>query len=379
MAEDEIKEIEKLYRQCGKISDTDLVNQLKHLNLGIEYKDLVNKIIARQCVFNSIQNKKEDFSKFEEIISSEELQSEDFRKLFLEEETKIKIEQSLIKLYPQCGRISHQELFRSLEKLHIDKDNTIVARILARQMAFEYLIKGRIDLSKYYSFIPEGMIFRSGIIDKVYTELMMIKAKNVNNPKYEGKIDFNIDAKQMKRDLETSIRDKLMKIYLQCGIITDFILIKKIKDLGVKPADFNVINVIARQMAANYLMNRTIIFSHFNDVLPAEIQYDNWINTISEEFKKLKKEYLEKTQKGNTTQWQLKRKPRTVKEKMDYQGMLKRHLNRICNTEFDDKKCKDSLIAYIEERGKKKEKSDRVVIREKPNIREERQLTIHFS
>ena len=90
MAKNINEEIKKLYRQCGKISDTDLVNQLKHLNLGIEYKDLVNKIIARQCVFNSIQNKKEDFSKFEEIISSEELQSEDFRKLFLKERKFIK-------------------------------------------------------------------------------------------------------------------------------------------------------------------------------------------------------------------------------------------------------------------------------------------------
>ena len=48
------------------------------------------------------------------------------------------------KLYRQCGKISHQELFRSIEKLHIDKDSNIVARLLARQMAFEYLKQAKL-------------------------------------------------------------------------------------------------------------------------------------------------------------------------------------------------------------------------------------------
>lgn len=281
-------------------------------------------------------------------------------------------------LYQQCGKISNQELFIRLEKIHIGNDSTIVTRILARQMAFEYLKEGRIDFSKYTSFIPEGVIFNSGIVDRVYTELMMIKAKYVNNPKFEGKIGFNIDTKKMKKDLEKSICNELMIIYRECGIIADFVLVKKIKDLGVKSDDFNVINVISKQMAFNYLRNNTIMFSHFDDVLPEKIQYDNWIDTISQEFEKLKKEYLDKIQKGNIIQWKLKRKP---KIKRKYQEMQERQLNRIYNTEFNYKKCKDSLIAYIEERGKKKERPDRVVIRgrtskiENPDIR---QHTVHF-
>lgn len=266
-------------------------------------------------------------------------------------------------LYQQCGEISNQELFIRLEKLHKDKDSDIVIKILARHMAFEYLKEGKIDFSKYNSFIPKGVIFRSEIFDTVHTELMTIKDKFENNPKYEGKFDFNFDPLIIKSDLEISISKELMEIYNQCGSIADHILIKKINDLGVKPADFNVKDVIARQMAADYLMYNAIIFSHFKDVLPEKIQeddYDNWVEAISCEFESVKKEFLEKANRENTSRLNkrasvkdiLRDKRRAYIKKLSWKPYA-----RIRNTEFNCEECKNSLKKYFEERGKKKERA----------------------
>lgn len=274
-------------------------------------------------------------------------------------------------LYQQCGKISNQELFIRLEKIHIGNDSTIVTRILARQMAFEYLKEGRIDFSKYTSFIPEGVIFNSGIVDRVYTELMMIKAKYVNNPKYEGKFDFNFNPLIIKSDLEISISNELMEIYNQCGSIADHILIKKINDLGVKPADFNVKDVIARQMAADYLMYNAIIFSHFNDVLPEKIQeddYNNWVEAISCEFESVKKEFLEKAKRENTSRLNKRASVKDIlrdKRRAYIKNLSWKPYARIRNTEFNCEECKNSLKKYFEERGEKKERPDIAVQRTK--------------
>lgn len=275
------------------------------------------------------------------------------------------------KLYRQYGNISHQELFRSLEKLHKDKDSDIVIKILAIHMAFEYLKEGKIDFSKYNSFIPKGVIFRSEIFDTVHTELMTIKDKFENNPKYEGKFDFNFNPLIIKSGLEISISNELMEIYNQCGSIADHVLIKKIKDLGVKPADFNVKDVIARQMAADYLMYNAIIFSHFNDVLPEKIQeddYDNWVEAISCEFESVKKEFLKKAERENTSRLNKRASVKDIlrdKRRAYINNLSWKPYARICNTEFNCEECKNSLKKYFEERGEKKERPDIAVQRTK--------------
>ena len=80
--------LNKLYNDCGNISDADLITKLKDLQLdqnNMHTKSIITSIIVRQMAFNYIKFKSIIFSRFREIISVEKMFEINFPRIIEEE------------------------------------------------------------------------------------------------------------------------------------------------------------------------------------------------------------------------------------------------------------------------------------------------------
>lgn len=159
--------------------------------------------------------------------------------------------------------------------------------------------------------IPNKIINSEGVKNALTDDGIqtIIKKGNID-PNLQNNLADSISDKNKRQEVKKEITNNtLSKLYNDCGKISDAELITKLKDLQL---DYNnmhtksrITNIIARQMAFNYLKFKSIIFPKFREILSVEKMFElNLPGIIEEEIKYIKEDT--EGMKGFTEEWRKK-------------------------------------------------------------------------
>ena len=159
--------------------------------------------------------------------------------------------------------------------------------------------------------IPNQIISRKGVIDALTDDGIedIIRDGDIDQ-RLQNNLADSISDKNKRQEVKKEITNNtLSKLYNDCGKISDAELITKLKDLQLDHNNMHtksrITNIIARQMAFNYLKFKSIIFPKFREILSVEKMFElNLPRIIEEELKYIKEDT--EGMKGFTEEWRKK-------------------------------------------------------------------------
>lgn len=159
--------------------------------------------------------------------------------------------------------------------------------------------------------IPNKIINSEGVKNALTDDGIqtIIKKGNID-PNLQNNLADSISDKNKRQEVKKEITNNtLSKLYNDCGKISDAELITKLKDLQLDHNNMHtksrITNIIARQMAFNYLKFKSIIFPKFREILSVEKMFElNLPGIIEEEIKYIKEDT--EGMKGFTEEWRKK-------------------------------------------------------------------------
>lgn len=159
--------------------------------------------------------------------------------------------------------------------------------------------------------IPNKIINSEGVKNALTDDGIqtIIKKGNIDPNLQNNLADSISDENKRKKVKKEITNNTLSKLYNDCGKISDAELITKLKDLQLDHNNMHtksrITNIIARQMAFNYLKFKSIIFPKFREILSVEKMFElNLPRIIEEELKYIKEDT--EGMKGFTEEWRKK-------------------------------------------------------------------------
>lgn len=159
--------------------------------------------------------------------------------------------------------------------------------------------------------IPNKIINSEGVKNALTDDGIqtIIKKGNIDPNLQNNLADSISDENKRKKVKKEITNNTLSKLYNDCGKISDAELITKLKDLQLDHNNMHtksrITNIIARQMAFNYLKFKSIIFPRFREILSVEKMFElNLPRIIEEELKYIKEDT--EGMKGFTEEWRKK-------------------------------------------------------------------------
>lgn len=124
--------------------------------------------------------------------------------------------------------------------------------------------------------IPNQIISRKGVIDALTDDgiTTIIQEGNIDQNLQNNLADSITDINKRQKVKKEITKNILSELYNECGNLKDADLITKIKELQLNQSNMHtknrITNIIARQMAYNYIKFNGIIFSRFDEILSVE-------------------------------------------------------------------------------------------------------------